>query len=217
MSAPRPVAPRPVAPRPVAPRPAGPRQAGPCLARANPFRVRRVLALRCRLDEGWEPLLDRLERLDRRALLVGPQGSGKTTLLEELEERLEAQGWCVLRLRLARDRRLSNNDWRRLERLGPGDLVSLDGLEQLPWWSWRRLARLSRRAGGVVATSHWPGRLPVLRRHRTDPRLLEELVAELVGRRRAASLRPELDRLFAAHRGNLRDCLRSLYDQSAQA
>ncbi len=198
------------------PRQAAPRVARPCRARANPFRVRRVLALRYRLDEGWEPLLDRLARLGRRAALVGPQGSGKTTLLEELEQRLETQGWRVLRLRLARDRRRpGDGDWRRLEGLGPGDLISVDGLEQLPWWSWRRLERLSRRAGGLVATSHRPGRLPVLRRHRTDPRLLEELVAELVGRRSAESMRPELERLFAAHRGNLRDCLRSLYDRWA--
>ncbi len=186
-------------------------------ARANPFRVRHLHALRYRLDEGWQPLLDRLARLGRRAALVGPQGSGKTTLLEELEARLEAAGWRVLRLRLRRDRRrLDRGDWRRLERLGPGDLTSVDGLEQLPWWSWRRLERLSRRGGGIVATSHRSGRLPVLRRHRTDPRLLEDLVAELVGRRRAADLRPELDRLFAAHSGNLRDCLRSLYDRWAR-
>ncbi len=203
-------------PRSAGPRSAGPRSAGPRPARANPFRVRRVLALGYRLDEGWGPLLERLARLGLRAALVGPQGSGKTTLLEELEQRLETQGWRVLRLRLRLDRRRpGDGDWRRLERLGPGDLITVDGLEQLPWWSWRRLERLSRRAGGLVATSHRAGRLPVLRRHRTDPRLLEDLVADLVGRESAASLRPELDRLFAAHRGNLRDCLRSLYDQWA--
>ncbi len=84
------------------------------LARQNPFRVRRLLALRYRLDGCWEPLLERLAKLGRRAALVGPQGSGKTTLLEELEERLEAEGWRVVCLRLARDRRrLGHDDWRR--------------------------------------------------------------------------------------------------------
>ena len=169
------------------------------------------------MNEGWEPLLERFATLGRRAALVGPPGSGKTTLLEELEAVLEAEGWRVARLRLASDRRrLGDEDWKRLACLGPGDLVSIDGLEQLSWWSWRRLERLSRRADGLVATSHRPGRLPVLRRHRTDPRLLEELVADLVGRQQARSLRSELDHLFAAHRGNLRDCLRSLYDQWAR-
>ncbi len=176
-----------------------------------------MLALRYRLDESWELLLERLAKLRRRAALVGPEGSGKTTLLEDLEERLEAEGWHILRLRFASHRRcLGSDDWRKLQRLGPGDLVTVDGLEQLGWWTWLRLERLSRRAGGIVATSHRCGRLPVLRRHRVDPRLLVRLVADLVGRQTAESLRPELDRLFAVHHGNLRDCLRSLYDRWAQ-
>lgn len=185
-------------------------------ARRNPFRVRRVLALRYRLDDGWEPLLERLAGLGHRGALVGPEGSGKTTLLEDLEERLAAQGWRILRLRLSRERRrLDGEQWRSLEGAGPEDLITVDGVEQLPWWGWRRLERLSRRAGGLVITSHRPGRLPVLRRHRTSPGLLAELVADLVGHQRAQALRPELDRLFEAHRGNLRDCLRSLYDRWA--
>ncbi len=189
----------------------------PAPARANPFRVSRVLTLRYRLNEGWERLLERLAGLDYRAALVGPEGSGKTTLLEDLEEYLEAEGWTIHRLRLNREHRhLADEDWRHLERLGPRDLVTLDGLEQLRWWSWRRLERLGRRAGGIVATSHRPGRLPVLRHHRTDPRLLEDLVAELIGEKSARSLRSELERLYAAHHGNLRDCLRSLYDRWAR-
>ncbi len=189
----------------------------PSSARTNPFRVSRVLTLRYRLGEGWEQLLEDLARLDYRAALVGPEGSGKTTLLEDLEERLEAEGRMIHRIRLNREHRhLGHEDWRRLKHLGPRDLVTIDGLEQLGWWSWRRLERLGRRAGGILATSHRPGRLPVLRRHRTDPRLLEDLVAELIGEKNARSLRPELERLYTAHHGNLRDCLRSLYDRWAQ-
>ncbi len=185
-----------------------------CAARDNPFCVRRVLGLRYRLDnDGWRRLLDRFESLDRRAALVGPEGSGKTTLLEDLEERLAAEGWTFLSLRLSRDRRrLSEDEWARLATTTGDTLVTVDGVEQLRWWQRRRLERLSQQAGGLLVTSHQPGRLPTLHQHRTSPELLEMLVAELVGSETAASLEPELVRLFADHDGNLRDCLRSLYD-----
>ena len=187
-------------------------------ARANPFRVSRVHRLRYRLsDAGWASLLDRLARLRHRAALVGPRGSGKTTLLEEIEGRLEAGGWRILRLRLRAERAdLTPGEWRRVSRTGPGELVSLDGAEQLGWWRWRRLERLSRRAGGLLVTTHQPGRLPCLHRHRTRPELLIDLVRDLVGDAAALALRPHLERLFEIHRGNLRDCLRSLYDQWGQ-
>ncbi len=187
-------------------------------ARENPFRTCRVLELRYRLDPGgWDRLLERFERLGCRAALVGPEGSGKTTLLEDLGVRLERRGWRVVPLRLAPERRRPTpREWARIARAGRRRLVSVDGAEQLSWYGWRRLERASRRAGGLLVTLHRPGRLPALHRHRTTPRLLEELVADLVGRERVEALRGELEILFAAHRGNLRDCLRALYDQWAQ-
>ena len=187
---------------------------GGCAARDNPFRVRRVLRLRYRLEEeGWRGLLERLDRLDRRAALVGPEGSGKTTLLEDLEGRLEDRGWRLLRLRLCCDRRrLGRGEWTRIAAAGGETVVTVDGVEQLSWWQRRRLERLSRRAGGLVVTSHRSGRLPTLREHRTSPELLTALVSDLVGRDTAARLEPELSRLFAVYDGNLRDCLRGLYD-----
>ncbi len=184
------------------------------LARQNPFRVNRVLSLRYRLDAlGWRDLLDRWAELGQRAALVGPKGSGKTTLLEELEQRLEARGWHLVPLRLRHDRRrLNAADWRRLQDAGPRHLVTVDGVEQLSWWRWHQLSKHSQRAGGLIVTSHTPGRLPTLRRHQTDPSLLHALVTELVGTAQAARLAPELEQLFEQHQGNLRDCLRSLYD-----
>ncbi|MCP3956401.1 MAG: hypothetical protein GY719_00970 [bacterium] len=184
-------------------------------ARENPFRVSRVQRLRYRLDErGWRDLLDNLAHLDHRAALVGPEGSGKTTLLEELERHFEQRGRPIVRVRLRREcRDPSPEEWSALERAGKRHLVTVDGVEQLARWRWRRIERLSRRAAGIVVTSHRPGRLPTLRQHRTDPSLLRELVAELVGREQTGALTPELDRLFEVHRGNLRTCLRGLYDQ----
>ena len=189
-------------------------RAAVCAARDNPFRVSRVLRLRYRLDDdAWGRLLERFEHLGRRAALVGPEGSGKSTLLEDLEERLEQNGWHLMRLRLDRERRrLSLGEWASVESAGRGDLITVDGFEQLAWWHGRLLERLSRRAGGLLVTSHRVGRLPVLREHRTDPEILEALVRDLVGRASAERLGPEFERLFVVHRGNLRDCLRSLYD-----
>ncbi|MEM7588272.1 MAG: hypothetical protein AAF560_33100 [Acidobacteriota bacterium] len=183
-------------------------------ARANPFRVSRVLRLRYRLGTvQWRDLLARLAALDYRGALVGPKGSGKTTLLEDLEQRLTAEGWRIVPLRLSAERsRLSAGDWRQLAGLRARDLVTVDGVEQLGAWSWRRLAWRCHGAGGLVVTSHSAGRLPTLRQHHTDPGLLLELVAELVGPIPATRLRPRLEALFERHHGNLRDCLRSLYD-----
>ena len=95
---------------------------------------------------------------------------------------------------------------------GSPNLVTVDGSEQLSWRRWRRLRRASRRAAGLVVTTHVSGRLPVLRRHSTDLGLLRDLVGDLVGPREAGRLEPELERLFTLHRGDLRMCLRSLYD-----
>ena len=186
-------------------------------ARRNPFRVSRVLQLRYRLGGNErQELLERLARLHHRAALVGPQGSGKTTLLEDLERHFEGRGWPIVRVRLRLERREPTAaEWARLESLGSRDLVTVDGVEQLSWWRWRRIEKLSRGAAGLLITSHRPGRLPTLRRHRTSVRLLRELVTRLVGAEEVEALGPELDRLFAIHRGNLRSCLRSLYDRCA--
>lgn len=183
-------------------------------ARDNPFRVSQVHNLRYRLDESaWQSLLDRLARHGYRAALVGPKGSGKTTLLEDLEQRLEAHGWQIVPVRLSQERRRPNDEeWQSLSHAGARHLVTVDGVEQLSWWHWHGVSRRCRRAGGLIVTSHTPGRLPTLRQHHTDPGLLHELVGDLLSPTQASKLRPHLDRLFEHHQGNLRDCLRSLYD-----
>jgi hypothetical protein len=189
-----------------------------CPARANPFRVERLSRLRYRLDEeGWTALRERLRGLGHRGALVGPHGSGKSTLLAELEERLEAEGWRIRRLRLNSDSgRSQAAEWRELLRnAGPADLLSIDGAEQLGPLTWWRVCRASRRLGGLIVTTHRPGRLPTLHEHRTDPGLLQALVQELVGAETARDSAAELEREFRRQRGNLRDCLRALYDRTA--
>jgi hypothetical protein len=178
-------------------------------ARDNPFRSERVEALAFRFaDDGWEDLLARLAAQGGRGLLVGPEGSGKTTLLEGLARRID-DGVAWLRLR-----READETRRRLAAFlatpVAGLSVCIDGLEQLGWLQWRRVARHAAPAARIIATSHRPGRLPLLRRHRTSPELLAELVGELdrpAGHDTAA--------LWRRHGGNLRDCLRTLYDRRA--
>lgn len=191
-------------------------------AHENPFRSSRVEALAFRLDgrpldeAGWNTLLDRFDSLGRRAALVGPKGSGKTTLLEEIERRFVEAGWQVHRLRLSIEAPHPAPDaWRELARLGPEDLLTVDGAEQLSPPTWWRLRWRVRRAGALLVTTHRPGRLPTLHEHHTTPALLEDLVGRLAPDL-ADRLAPDLPALFTRHRGNLRECLRDLYDAWAK-
>jgi len=189
-------------------------------ARLNPFAAGRVEALDYRFPEGvdWPVLWERLEALDFRAALVGPEGRGKTSLLEQLGERLEARGFTSRRATLRRgQRRLPRSERRRLLRdLGPRDVLLIDGVQELSRWSWWRLRRRSRKAGGLVITSHREGVLPTLLRCETSPELLEELVAELLGREKPEDLAAlDLPALYERHGGNVREALWELYDRWA--
>lgn len=189
-------------------------------ARLNPFAAGRVEALAFRFPEGldWPTLLERLEGLDFRAALVGPEGHGKTTLLEQLGERLETRGFATRRVTLRRgQRRLPKTDRRRLLRdLGPRDVLLIDGAQELSRGSWWWLRSRSRAAGGLVVTSHREGLLPTLLRCGTSPKLLEELVAELLGAEERGDLAAlDLPTLYERHGGNVREALWELYDRWA--
>lgn len=190
-------------------------------ARDNPFAAHRLEALAYRLPAGtsWDDLLERFDHLDRRAALVGPEGRGKTTLLEQLGARLEARGSRLRRVILRRgERRLTGRGRRRpVGAVAPGDLLLVDGAQELGPWSWRRLRWAARSAGGLLVTSHRPGRLPTLLRCRSSPRLLEELVAELLGEEPGGPGAgfPDCRGLHRRHRGNLRHALQELYDRWA--
>lgn len=180
----------------------------------NPFAVHRVLRERYRLGEAeWAQLLAQLDARHRRGAFVGPQGAGKTTLLEDLGERLAASGWKIIFLRLSAERgQFTLRSVReRVARAGARDFILLDGAEQLGPIAWWRFRFWSRRAGGIVVTSHRGGRLPLLRRCETSPPLLRELVTslgvEISGEDSAM--------LHARHHGNLRNALRELYDAEA--
>ena len=193
------------------------------LAHNNPFRMQRIEALRYRLDDaGWQQLLARFATNRWRGVLVGPHGSGKTTLREELEQRLRAEGWQVRRLVLGDGEVVRWSTLTALIAKADGrTLLSLDGLDRLGTFMWWRLRHAARDVGGILATSHVPGRLPTLHQHQTSSALLRDLVHDLVdahasddddndGRRTWIDQRCE--ELFTRHHGDVRACLRGLYD-----
>jgi hypothetical protein len=186
-------------------------------ARENPFRVERVLTVRYRpLDTDWDGLMARLRELNFRAAICGPEGVGKTTLLEDLGGRFNLGGQ---RTRWIQFRRETRSTARRqldehLDAASSEELLLVDGAEQLGVLDWQRLKRRSRRQAGLIITTHVPGRLPTLIDCRTTVPLLASIVEQLVpgdGER----LRDELPELFARHAGNIRLCLRELYDRCA--
>lgn len=183
-------------------------------ARDNPFRVERVHTFRFRpLGLGWDEILDRLHGMQFRGAVVGPEGSGKSTFLEDLRNRLNAAGHTTLWLQLRRDTRRQARTLVRemLARSTPQDLLLIDGAEQIGPLTWRRLALRTRHQAGLIITVHQPGRLPSLLECATSLPLLVAMVCELAPEY-LDLLTPSLPRLFAQHEGNLRLCIREIYD-----
>jgi energy-coupling factor transporter ATP-binding protein EcfA2 len=191
-------------------------------AHRNPFRSERIESLSYRgQDISPAVILERCRsRHHGRGALTGPKGSGKTTLLLEIAETLCAQGTAPLRIRL--DESCRRVDWRTLRqelRVPPPPPLLLDGAEQLGLPAWWRLRWLARRVPLLIVTTHRPGRLPTLLRHRTTPGLLAALVGELLDETETANAMPstrDLEILFEHHGGDIRQCLRELYDRAAR-
>ena len=184
--------------------------------RDNPFSTDRVLKVRYRPQGwSWDGLLDRLAKMNYRAAIVGPEGRGKTTLMEDLGSRLCERGFGVQTVRLTRERSPFDRVWLRdfFASVTPGHVILFDGAEQLSRPAWWRFRRLTRRAGGLVITSHRTGMLPTLVECETDAALLAGIIRDLLPSRS----RDDAAELFARHRGNVRDALRELYDHYATA
>jgi hypothetical protein len=185
-------------------------------ARSNPFRMDRIEALRFRLDDtDWRRLMARFASRRFRGMLVGPHGSGKTTLREAIERHLAVEGWGVRALVLCDQRAVRWPDMRDLASgAGERTLISLDGVDRLKAPTWWRFVRAARAASGILATSHVPGRLPTLHVHETSAALLRDLAAELCDDADPAWLASRSCALFETHRGDIRACLRALYDEA---
>lgn len=184
-------------------------------ARDNPLRVERLHALTFRFPPGDDlsALLTRLHSRRGRGAIIGKKGSGKSTLVEQLAARWRREGRDVRLLRVHAGRhRLCAADWSMLTSgLSANSAVIIDGAGHLwPGGFWRLRWRV-RMAGIFLCTAHRRGLVPVLLRTATDVRLLDRLLDELGVRD------PRSAERFAHSRGDLRRCLRSLYDEYADA
>ncbi|HAS83289.1 MAG TPA: hypothetical protein DCS43_11610 [Verrucomicrobia bacterium] len=186
-------------------------------AHRNPFRSERVEALTYRETDLTPADIIATCRLAHhgRGALTGPKGSGKTTLLLEIARALETQGKTPLLIRLNETNR--HIDWQALREQTPlCSALLVDGAEQLGLISWWRRRWLVRGVPLLIITTHGSGRLPTLHRHRTTPELLTALVDELLADVPAGMVIPSRDALpslFNHHGGDIRQCLRALYDQ----
>jgi len=182
--------------------------------RENPFRVECLEALPYQfLNGSLDGLLSQLERQQNRGAIVGPHGHGKSTLMGRVGRALEERGETVRMLRITEANRSQQSsllrDWLGRSGNPAGEFLFLDGAEQLTWWNWRRVRAASRLRRGFVITSHSAGLLPTLYECLTTQGLLRQLVSELT----TAPVNMDLDTLFQRHQGNIRECLRSLYDE----
>ena len=183
-------------------------------ARDNPFAAERIGAIRYRpVNTTFDRILVRLSELNYRAAITGPEGSGKTTLLEDLHQALAQKGFRTRLIFLNDTSLLDSPACRRLlSELARDQIVLLDGADLIRRSDWSLLKRHTiTHAGGLIITSHQRGLLPTLLECTTNPALLKEIVAGLLpqGRPLPAEF---LDRLYEHHQGNLRACLRELYD-----
>ncbi len=188
-------------------------------ARDNPFATERIHTVRYRpVDATFDEILLRLRELNYRAAIVGPDGSGKTTLLEDLQP--------VLHLKGLKTRMVFVNDTspfhgpacrRLLSELNRDEILLLDGADLISRACWPLLKRHTiTHTLGLVITSHHPGMLPTLIECATSPTLLMDIVTALHPQGSGIST-DLLDALYQCHQGNLRDCLRELYDLFAQS
>jgi hypothetical protein len=187
-------------------------------ARDNPFSVDRVGAVRYRPIHGTvDEILARLEPLNHRAAIIGPQGSGKTMLLEQLQQALERRGQRTKLVFVNDTSPLTPAQCHQfLSDLSPQELVLLDGADVIRRSSWLLFRRHTvRHAAGLLITSHRPGLLPTLVECSTTPALLQQIVADLTPPDRPISPALLAD-LYTCHNGNLRACLRDLYDLRAR-
>lgn len=191
------------------------------LAVENPFSTSRVrpgaIAYVFPAGENVDTLVDRLRANGCWGQIVGPHGSGKSALLATLIPALERAGRRALLIELHDGARQLPVDVSHMPGLTQDSLVIVDGYEQLSHWNRWRLKRFCRRRGvGLVVSSHASVGLPQLFSTSTSVELARQLVDQLLGDGRSCIAADEVERRFAAHRGDVREMLFDLYDRYEQ-
>lgn len=162
--------------------------------------------------DSAEAIVARFAASGRRGAIVGPHGSGKSTLVETLLTQLRDEGRevrvCLLRngertLRCGFDAGLQT-----------GDVLVVDGYEQLGLLGRLALRRVVRRAGcGLLVTSHRPVHgLATLFAARPTSATTVALVERLTAVQAGPIASTDVERLFDEHGGDVREVLFALYD-----
>ena len=200
----------------------------------NPFATNYVAPGKLDWNGEGESSLDEIAKrflqFPDHACILGPHGSGKSTLLEHLVPRLgqirlrvEPDGssvlnkngnvvWLRLRSRASSRLRSSKEYWKA------GDLLIVDGWEQLDWWTRFQVPAAARKMGlRMLVTLHkqrWPDRFPVLHRSEVCTEQAWQIVQGLAPEFAREHLdREQVSSLLRIHNGNFREALMDLYDQ----
>ena len=183
-------------------------------ARDNPFSADRIDIIHYKpVDICFDELLMRLEEMKYRAAIIGPEGSGKTTLLEDLRTAIENSGLPTKNIFVNSTNLLTFPRMRELiANLTDKEIILLDGADQLNRLRWLLLKQDTlKKSAGLIITTHQRQLLPVLIKCSTTQLLFREIVAELVPKN--VRINPYfLNEIYNHNSGNIRNCLRQLYD-----
>ena len=183
----------------------------------NPFRTSRIKGLEPNLAfERWEDLLQRFEKMNRRGAIVGQQGRGKTTLLRKFEKTFQNHGKRVCFLGLDPHHNTSHI-WRLLaSHYDQQDVIIIDSAHNIPRILFPLIAWKTKHAFALLISAHYPIHLPVLCHNKTNPKLFQHLVEELLGQRLPTGLPEVLEQIFHQLEGNIREAFLHLYGMWAE-
>ena len=144
--------------------------------------------------------------------IEGPHGHGKSTLVRAILSVATADHRTTSFVQV----RSWVDGWhafRAVFRAEPGQIIAVDGWEQLPPGCGLMIVAMARwRRTIVIATAHRRVGLPVLMRCESSLALLHAVVAHLPDHGDVISS-ADIEAVFRCHRGNVRDALAALYDR----